>query len=99
MITNKNLKITGILTLFPLKLHNGHHLQPLMETLRNNYKLQIQESINQIWPTKESALTPLLSTLKLLGYLSNYATRFQKFHFWSNMVNLFNLEVPFLSEI
>ena len=33
------------------------------------------------------------------GYLSNYATRFQKFHFWSNMVNLFNLEVPFLSEI
>ena len=33
------------------------------------------------------------------GYLSNIATRFQKFHFWSNMVNLFNLEVPFLSEI
>ena len=39
MITNKNLEITGILTLFPLKLHNGHHLQPLMESLR--YKLQI----------------------------------------------------------
>ena len=34
-----------------------------------------------------------------LGYLSNIATRFQKFHFWLNMVNLFNLEVPFLSEI
>ena len=34
-----------------------------------------------------------------VGYLSNFATRFQKFHFWSNMVNLFNFEVPFLSEI
>ena len=33
------------------------------------------------------------------GYLSKFATRFQKFHFWSNMANLFNLEVPFLSEI
>ena len=32
------------------------------------------------------------------GYLSNFAIRFQKFHCWSNMVNLFNLEVPFLSE-
>ena len=34
-----------------------------------------------------------------LGYLSNIATRFQKFHFLSNMANLFNLEVPFLSDI
>ena len=31
-------------------------------------------------------ISPLLKKSSKIGYLSNFAIRFQKFHFWSNMV-------------